>query len=55
VYVAVSAIVAPHTLSLPFWHFTHWPREDTFGAISFGLSFVGFVTYRLLSPPRAGV
>jgi hypothetical protein len=48
VYVAISAIVVPHTLHLPLWHFTNWPRQDTFGAISFAVSFVAFVTYRLL-------
>ena len=47
-YVAISAIVVPHTLQLPLWHFTNWPRQDTFGAISFAASFVAFVTYRLL-------
>jgi hypothetical protein len=48
IYVAVAAIVVPHTLHLPLWHFTSWPREDTAGAISFGASFVAFVTYRIL-------
>lgn len=51
VYVAISAIVVPHTLKLPLWHFTNWPREDTFGAVSFAVSFVAFVTYRMLASP----
>jgi hypothetical protein len=51
VYVAISAIVVPDTLKLPLWHLTSWPREDTFGAVSFALSFVAFVTYRMLSVP----
>lgn len=52
VYVAVSAIVVPRTLHLPLWHFTRWPREDTFGAISFAVSFLAFVTYRTLGRDR---
>lgn len=53
VYVAVSAIVVPQTLHLPLWHLTRWPRQDTFGSISFGMSFVGFVTYRVLARARS--
>jgi hypothetical protein len=49
VYVAVSAIVVPNTLHMPLWHLTRWPREDTFGSISFALSFCAFVTYRMLA------
>jgi hypothetical protein len=52
VYVAVSAIVAPETLHMPLWHLTRWPREDTFGSISFAVSFLAFVTYRILARAR---
>lgn len=52
VYVAVSAIVVPQTLHMPLWHLTRWPREDTFGSISFAVSFLAFVTYRMLARAR---
>lgn len=47
VYVAICALVAPSSLALPLTHLLPYLREDTSGALSFGLSFVGFVTYRL--------
>jgi hypothetical protein len=48
-YVALIALVHPDSLHLPLTHFASWPREDTFGATSFGVSFVAFITYRSLS------
>jgi len=51
VYVAISAIVAPETLHLPLTHFTRWPRQDTFGAASFAVSLLGFLTHQLLRNP----
>jgi len=47
VYVAFCALLAPATLKLPLTHVLPGLREDTSGVIGFGLSFVGFVTYRL--------
>jgi flagellar biogenesis protein FliO len=42
-------------LPLQLTHFAKWPRTDTFGELSFVLSFVAFVAYRLTreqSPER---
>jgi hypothetical protein len=50
VYVAIVAIVLPHTLSWQLTHLATWPRTDTFGEISFAASFVAFVVYRLTRP-----
>ena len=47
VYVAAVALVLPNTLPWQLTHFAHWPRTDTFGEISFAVSFVAFITYRL--------
>jgi len=45
IYIAGNAVNHPETLSLPLTHFASFPREDTFGAICFGLSFIAFFTY----------
>jgi flagellar biogenesis protein FliO len=47
VYVAATALAQPQTLPLQLTHFAKWPRTDTFGELSFVLSFVAFVAYRL--------
>jgi hypothetical protein len=47
IYVGICALVAPQTLALPLTHLLPHLREDTSGAISFIVSFVGFVSYRL--------
>ena len=55
VYVAATALAQPQTLPLQLTHFARWPRTDTFGELSFVLSFVAFVAYRLTreqSPQR---
>lgn len=46
VYVATVAIVLPYTLSWRLTHLLSWPRTDTFGELSFLVSFIGFVVYR---------
>jgi hypothetical protein len=46
-YVAATALAQPQTLSLQLTHFANWPRTDTFGEVSFVLSFCAFVAYRL--------
>jgi hypothetical protein len=59
VYVALVALIHPQTLSLQLTHLTKWPRTDTFGEISFVVSFVAFWLHTLLrqqpelSPPPA--
>jgi hypothetical protein len=47
VYVAANALITPWALHLPLTHLARWPRTDTFGAISFGASFVAFLIYTL--------
>jgi len=46
VYVAAVAIALPKTLS---WQLTHLARTDTFGEVSFVISFLAFLVYRLTS------
>jgi hypothetical protein len=48
VYVATCALVAPDTLHLPLTHLLPHLREDTSGVISFIVSFIGFVIYRVV-------
>ena len=48
IYVAICALVAPETLHLPLTHLVPFLREDTSGVLSFTLSFVCFVIYRLI-------
>ncbi len=50
VYVAAVALAEPQTLSWRLTHLASWPRTDTFGEISFLVSFVAFITYRLTRP-----
>ena len=46
-YVAVVALVLPHTLPWQLTHLASWPRTDTFGEASFGVSLLSFIAYRL--------
>jgi hypothetical protein len=48
IYVAAVALVHPETLKLPLTHFASWPREDTFGEVSFAVSFVSFFIWSLV-------
>ena len=48
IYVAICAFVAINTLYLPLTHLFPQLREDTSGAISFIVSFVGFVVFRIV-------
>lgn len=47
IYVGLCALVAPATLALPLTHLMPSLREDTSGVLSFIVSFVGFVSYRI--------
>ena len=47
VYVGLCALVAPQTLTLPLTHLAPSLREDTAGVLSFIVSFLGFVSYRI--------
>jgi hypothetical protein len=46
-YIVLNAVVHPRTMSDPVTHFTPFLREDTFGIISFGVSFISFFVWRL--------
>jgi hypothetical protein len=48
IYIAENAVYHPETLSLPLTHVASFPREDTFGIICFGVSFIALFTYRYL-------
>ena len=47
-YIAAVALVHPETLSIQLTHFAPWPREDTFGAVSFAVSFISFFIWNLV-------
>lgn len=47
IYVGLCALVAPATLALPLTHLIPSLREDTFGFLSFIVSFLGFIFYRI--------
>jgi hypothetical protein len=48
IYIAGNAVFHPETLPLPLTHLLSWPREDTFGAACFALSFVSLFIYRFV-------
>jgi hypothetical protein len=50
-YVAGVALAQPQTLSWQLTHLASWPRTDTFGELSFVVSFVAFIAYRLTRVP----
>ncbi|HSX01968.1 MAG TPA: hypothetical protein VLI05_01495 [Candidatus Saccharimonadia bacterium] len=51
-YIAENAVHHPQTLPLPLTHLAPFPREDTFGALCFGLSFVALFIYMYLKESR---
>ena len=51
-YIALVALVHPATLGLQLTHFAKFPHEDTFGEISFVVSFVSFFVYSMLRQPE---
>ena len=52
VYIALNAVVHPETLSRPLTHLARWPREDTFGAACFAVSFLAAAGLRVLRAAR---
>jgi len=48
IYIGGNAWFHPESLAWPLTHFAKWPREDTFGAICFGISFVSFFIWNIL-------
>lgn len=51
-YIAENAVFHPETLALPLTHLAPWPREDTFGAVCFGVGLVACFVWRYLSERR---
>jgi hypothetical protein len=51
-YIAENAVFHPQTLPLPLTHFLSWPREDTFGAICFAVSFVSLFVYMMIKDKK---
>ena len=47
IYIAAVALVHPETLTIQLTHFAPWPREDTFGEVSFAVSFISFFVWNL--------
>ena len=47
-YIATIALVHPETLKMPLTHLAPWPREDSFGIISFAVSFISFFIWNLI-------
>lgn len=47
-YIAMNNWIHPQTLTLQLTHFAKWPREDTFGEISFAVSFISFFIWNLI-------
>jgi hypothetical protein len=48
IYIVLNAEIHPWTLPMPLTHFAPWPREDTFGAICFAISFISFFVWQLV-------
>lgn len=46
-YIAAIALVHPETLTIQLTHLTPWIREDTFGILCFGVSFISFFIWNL--------
>lgn len=51
-YIAQNAVHHPETLALPLTHLLPYPREDTFGIVCFGLSFIALFMYMYLREDR---
>ncbi len=54
IYIAENAVFHPETLSWGLTHFSSFPREDTFGAVCFAVSFVSFFIYNLIKDMQPG-
>lgn len=51
-YIAQNAVFHPQTLAMPLTHLLSWPREDTFGIVSFGVSIVSLFVYMMVREKR---
>jgi hypothetical protein len=52
VYIVLNAEIHPQTLVMPLTHLLPYPREDTFGIVSFLVSMISFFVWRLISDRR---
>ena len=48
VYICGAALFHPQTLPLQLSHLTPWIREDTFGILSWVVSFISFIIWNLI-------
>jgi len=53
-YIAQNAVHHPETLALPLTHLLPYPREDTFGIVCFGLSFIALFVYMYVREDKQG-
>lgn len=51
-YIVLNSEFHMWTLSQPLTHFLPWPREDTFGAVCFLVSFVSFFVWNLVKEQK---
>jgi uncharacterized membrane protein required for colicin V production len=47
-YIVLSATFHPKTLTWQLTHFAPYPREDTFGAVCFVVSFIAFFVWNII-------
>ena len=52
VYIAMNATNHPETLAMPLTHLLPYPREDTFGIVCFGVSFIALFVYMYLNDDK---
>lgn len=52
IYIVIAALVHPQTLQLQLTHFAPWPREDTFGIVSFAVSFISFFIWNIVKDKK---
>lgn len=53
-YIVLNSAVHPWTLDWPLTHFVPWPREDTFGSMSFVVSFISFFIWNVIKNEKNG-
>ena len=51
-YIVLSTALHPWTLPLPLTHFADWPREDTFGELSFVTAMISFFAWNIIKDEK---
>lgn len=51
-YIVLNAEIHPETLEMPLTHILSFPREDTFGIVSFLISMVSFFAWNLVKEKK---